>query len=958
MSSAQVGAVLRYIRKLAVPESDEQLPDGQLLERFATHRDQAAYATLMKRHGPMVLAVCRSVLHDPHDAEDAFQATFVVLAQKAGLIQRQQALSSWLYRVAYHLAMKAQARASRRRAQERKAAGTVSADPLFDMNLRELREVLFEELQLLPEKYRAPLVLCYLEEKTQDEAARVLGWTKGAVKGRLERGRDRLRARLARRGLELSLGLFVTGLAQNSASATIPAQLADSTLKAGLALATAGSGDPCRALAAEGIISSEVAALIQGAKHTMITGKLKIAIAVLLAVTAGATGLGALRHNLLADNEAETKPIQVQRQEAEQGQAPSAKPEAPAVAESLRVHGRVLDPDGKPAAGAKLYLGPTALGADRPAPPRATTGIDGRFEFTFRKSELDKTYSEEPKATVLAMAGDFGCDFATVETPDTELTLRLVKDLPLNGRILDQDGRAVAGVKVKVGWVVAYPGMDLKEVLEDMRAGRLERLNRATKGWTGPLPGQPKVLTTGADGRIRLSGFGRDRIVTLQVEGPGIVSGWVHAMTRPGEPVDLSPYQRYYGATFVHLAQISRPIRGTVRDKVTGKPVASVEIAGNGMMRVTTRTDKDGRYELRGLPKSQRYDLEVLPANGQTYFGGWLHVDDAPGLDPLVADFELVPGIPLRGRVTDKATGKPVPGAHVDYHALFPNPHIGKVTGLPGGYGPHADATSGPDGTFILGVLPGPGAVGVTGPKQDSYMPALVTSRDLDGFSKNWKPGPGNTDDALTIAAGGNSMSFIVQQKYNALVLIDPEEKAESLTRDVVLEPGRTRTGTVVGPDGKPLAGVSIHGLTWSGTETLKTAAFTVQGLNPRRPRELLFLHKEKDLGFFTVLRGEDSTPLKIKLQPCGSVSGRIVDKDGQPVPGIRVHVQSAGLSGLGQYLEMKTGRDGRFRMGGLVPGARYWLMPPTARVLSEIIVEPGKNKELGDVDGHIGENP
>src|SRR5207302_2719156 len=134
--------------------------DNRLLERFAAHRDEAAFAALLKRHGPMVLGVCQSVLHNLHDAEDAFQAAFLVLARKAGSIQRREAVSSWLHRVAYHLAVKAQADAARRRVLEKRAVTMPSTDPVLDMSLRELRSVLNEELRQLPDEYRAPLVLC------------------------------------------------------------------------------------------------------------------------------------------------------------------------------------------------------------------------------------------------------------------------------------------------------------------------------------------------------------------------------------------------------------------------------------------------------------------------------------------------------------------------------------------------------------------------------------------------------------------------------------------------------------------------------------------------------------------------------------------------------------------------------------------------------------------------------
>src|SRR5262249_53375110 len=159
---------------------------------------------------------------------------FVLLSQKAGSIQRWEAVSGWLYRVAYHLAVRARASAARRRFIEKRAITMPSADPVLDMSLRELRAVLFEELEGLPEQYRAPLVPCGLEEKPLEEAARLLGWTKGAVKGRLQRGRELLRVRLRRRGLELSAVLSTTALALNSVSGQVPATLADTTLRAAI----------------------------------------------------------------------------------------------------------------------------------------------------------------------------------------------------------------------------------------------------------------------------------------------------------------------------------------------------------------------------------------------------------------------------------------------------------------------------------------------------------------------------------------------------------------------------------------------------------------------------------------------------------------------------------------------------------------------------------------------------
>src|SRR5262249_50257311 len=162
---AQLGSVTRRLdpaeREPAGDDTDERL-----LERFTLHRDESAFAALVRRHGPMVLGVCRRVLHDEHDAEDAFQATFLVLARKSATIRKRGSLDSWLYGVAYRIALKAKSAAVRRRARERQAAKMALADPSAELAWRDLNPVLDEELNRLPEKYRVPLVLCYLNGKT------------------------------------------------------------------------------------------------------------------------------------------------------------------------------------------------------------------------------------------------------------------------------------------------------------------------------------------------------------------------------------------------------------------------------------------------------------------------------------------------------------------------------------------------------------------------------------------------------------------------------------------------------------------------------------------------------------------------------------------------------------------------------------------------------------------------
>jgi RNA polymerase sigma factor (sigma-70 family) len=273
--------VLAYCRKLVGTRPAGAATDGSLLERFARQGDEAAFAELLHRHGPLVFGVCRRVLPDGHDAEDAFQATFLVLVRKAGSLDGRASVANWLYTVAFRIALKARAGAARRRAQEKQGGPMQATQRTDDGDWRDLQPVLDEELNRLPSKYRDPVVLCYLEGKTNEEAAELLGWTKGTVSGRLARARDLLRGRLSRRGITLSSGAFVTLLAEQATKTTVPVELGKATFKAAVAL---GAGS-----AVASVVSAPVARLVQEMVKQMSLTKLKIAVAVVAFCVVGAS---------------------------------------------------------------------------------------------------------------------------------------------------------------------------------------------------------------------------------------------------------------------------------------------------------------------------------------------------------------------------------------------------------------------------------------------------------------------------------------------------------------------------------------------------------------------------------------------------------------------------------------------------------------------------------------------
>jgi RNA polymerase sigma factor (sigma-70 family) len=281
MTSGRTGLAILHLRRQLADRAAAQ-SDRQLLERFTREGDEDAFAALVRAHGPMVFGVCRRVLRQEQDAEDAFQATFLVLARRANALRKREAVGSYLYGVAYHLALKLRGRAARRQDRERHAVVRTSADPLDTMSARELQTLLDEELQRLPERYRAPLLLCCLEGRSRDEAALRLGWTGGMVKGRLERGRELLRRRLERRGVALTAALAGTLLAPHAASAAVPPLLARTTVAAALARMP---------LSAAAAVSAEVQALVDGFARGIPWSHGKSLLALLLTVSVTAGGI-------------------------------------------------------------------------------------------------------------------------------------------------------------------------------------------------------------------------------------------------------------------------------------------------------------------------------------------------------------------------------------------------------------------------------------------------------------------------------------------------------------------------------------------------------------------------------------------------------------------------------------------------------------------------------------------
>jgi RNA polymerase sigma factor (sigma-70 family) len=277
MGLGRMGMVVNQFQRLYSGGSVVGLGEWELLRRYLDRGDEDAFRAIVSRHGPMVMAVCRRVLGEARDVEDAFQVTFLILAQKAGKLSQGDSVGHWLYGVAYRVALRARTASARRQARER-AVPSPEVTSGDDPSGFELGVVIDEELVKLPRKYRAPVVLCYLEGLTHEEAAEQLDWPIGTVKGRLSRARDLLKGRLSRRGLAPESLASVVGLLQGSRAVVSPS-LIERTAKAALEIA-AGR--------ATGMVSASAAALLEEGVRTMFFHKLKLGIAILMVLGTGA----------------------------------------------------------------------------------------------------------------------------------------------------------------------------------------------------------------------------------------------------------------------------------------------------------------------------------------------------------------------------------------------------------------------------------------------------------------------------------------------------------------------------------------------------------------------------------------------------------------------------------------------------------------------------------------------
>jgi RNA polymerase sigma factor (sigma-70 family) len=930
MASGTLGATLRHLRDLFGDGTAVGLGDGQLLAWYAASGDEAAFEALVARHGPMVLATCRGILRHEPDIEDAFQATFLVLARKAGSVRGGDALGGWLHRVAYRAAVQASIAAARRRRHEAEAAAMATLSTIEPEPPAEIASIVHEELDRLPDRHRLPVVLCDLEGLTYQQAAGRLRWTEPTLRHRLLQGRSRLRERLTRRGVTAgAMGLI---LASPDARAEVPAALARSAISVATGSATTATA------------AAISAAIIRG----MAVARWKLAAPALLAAAALATAVGPWRgHPHRA-----AMPVQAV------GDAPAT---ATSPAETIAIRGRVVDPAGKPVAGAALRL----AYADPVGPTAAASGPDGRFVLQVPRSvrsapTLLNGYDDFP--WLVATAPGFGpgrVRGALQATDAAEVTVRLAVDgPPIEGRIVDLEGRSVAGARVEAARLYPAPGDNLERWLRENQgrrgAARLQGLE-----WL-PLS---SATTTDRDGRFRLAGCGRAWIAQLAISGPGIATTTVNVMSRDSGEIREGDATQVPTRHFViHPRQFTsavaptKSVEGVVRDRDTGRPLAGLTlhaaVAEPGSLAPTggveAVTDDQGRYRLVGLPRAAAYQVAVEPAEGKPYPRTAFRVKgDSPAFDPVRFDISLKRGVPIRGRVTDKVTGRPAPG-YIDIYTFRDNPAIKEFPGY-GTYNNLAASYIQADGRFEAIGLPGRNVVACRS-EMRRYRGPLGTET-IPGY------------DPRRMALDTLPLNCYINN-YHFLAVVDIKSGAESATLDLQLDPGRSLTLDVVDPDGRPVGGTKVKGVTdlfWDALEYEQPSPkIEVHALDTSKPRRVLITRAARQLIAAAYLKGDEAGPLTIRLQPWGEITGRIVDDEGQPRPGLELNnlggtypppPAARGILPGG----VQTNSVGRYRIRGLVPGLKYSAAvhgrtAPSGPVFRDVTVAPGEVKDLGDL--------
>ncbi|SIO58787.1 RNA polymerase sigma factor, sigma-70 family [Singulisphaera sp. GP187] len=937
MASGQLGSALRTIHRLFAEGSVTGVSDGEILERYLSRGDEAAFEALVARHGPMVLAVCRRTLDDRSDLDDTFQATFLVLARRARSVRDRVALGDWLYGVARRVCLLANRSAARRRRHERQAAERRKAREVTTVANDELGPVIDEEIERLPAPYRLPTVLCLLEGKTQSEAAAELRWSEGMVRGRLGRAKQRLRARLIRRGLAPAATL--AALAREGVGAgALPSALIETAARAAV-----GGG-----------VSASAAALTQELINTML---LKTVMLSATLFVAGAIALAASAALIPGGDQTQSDRPREVLSTSRTPRLPAAQPDPtpPNRVGIALVLGQVLDPDGKAAPGARVAVvhrsNATRQSDNKqggmPLKPLGMTRADaeGRFRLEVPRESLDLFPTYYALATVEGHG--FGIRSFDPGLDRQELTIRLTPDQVIHGRLFDLQGQPAAHVTVDVTAFGNESAEGNEMVSSDLPLTSVSL-------W-------PAAATSDDQGRYTLRGIGRFPLVVLHVRGAACADQSL--VVRSDKPVAVREVS--------HALAPAMIMRGRVTLEDTGAPMPGARLVihkgsydgwtGPG---IAIDADADGRYRVNLPPYEGEGDdyngylIWCYPSGDTPYIGVTKELKWPKAKRGHTLDFALPRGQYLRGKVTERPSGRPVAGASLIYsQRLHGNKDYRDNLIL----GWDNAAVSGPDGTFRATVMPGLGHLSVYGPTLDYVYPDMGSFQIFSG-----KP--------------GGSRMFA-----HAWAMLDLKP-GEDRDVPVTLQRGVTVHARIVGPDGRTDPDAMVHCILNQHPGIVRHAGyglparggrFEFTGCDPERPVTALVFDYGRRLGTTVTISGTQAgEELTIRLAPCGSAWARFVDEKGQPLVSYTPHPMAVLAPGPRSYVKPpqrllatedqigfpapsspkaykqreQTDSEGRVTLYGLVPGATYRIGGAADDAWREFTVATGQTVDLGDV--------
>jgi RNA polymerase sigma factor (sigma-70 family) len=927
MAGMRSDGALRQIDRLFGEGTLAGLSDARLVERYVAHRDELAFEALVRRHGPMVLNICRRVLEDPNDADDAFQAAFLLLARKARSIWIDGSLGGWLHRVAWRIALQLKSDTARRRDQERRTAERISEVVTRGPDQDDTAAVIHQEIDRLPDRYRRPIVLCYLEELTYQQAADQLQWSEATTRGRLARARELLRARLTRRGVTLATaGLTIAGGASPSPAATVPAELLRTAIRAARQISLGESA----------AVSTTTIALMKHAARTMMIARLK-AVAAAALLVASLTGLAAALAATAIGGDDRMSAASPQVMKGGPAPAVAAAPARSTKGETIPIRGRVLMPDGKRAAGAEVFVvvnlpRPLTMSVEtsRTLGP-ARTDAEGRFVLDAPRTLLDNACMG---ALVAYRPGCASGLHDSIPDEAEDATILLDREESVCIRLLDLEGRPASRARLRVAklW---------------KRKPTLSAIFM-TSAPDRPLPGWLGMMIADDQGQLTIPGLARDTEFVLEVlddrfavQRVGLRAGQAAANGAAMPTFTLTPAHWLEGR--VRLGE-SGPVATDAKFLVISHSKPEEDPQG---IRIGGRTDAEGRFRVN-VPRCESHEVLVYPPEGSPFAFRRVVTAATQGVSQQI-DVILPRGVLVKGRVVESPSGRAVAGAILEYWPRRAgNPNFQEeAVAVQGGRQP--TAVTGPDGSFRIGVLPGPGHLLVEAPEHH-----YINVETTDGDIKSGVPGGARLHPDGLLAVGAPA--------------------GAEVEATITLRIGKALRGRMLDPAGQPATGAEIIGWDGQNPRTAGDGTFELVGLDPAKPVTVYFLDRKNQLGRVATFSGSDlDRPATVRLERCGSARARFVDAQGQPFANVQFQASRRPMIQLemrfaemgpetggtlvvnldhARYEPLTTGAQGWATYPTLIPGVTYRILAGEGNWVTkkEFVAEAGRTLELGEI--------